>query len=133
MRVTFKGCVPLEKHSEVISAFPLPVDKKGLQWFHGIPNFYQKFSKGAAGLLSLLTDALKGKVATLSWTLEMNQAFSAAKTVLFKVPTLVQPDPAAKISLSVDASGSHIGAVLQQEVAGLWAPLAFYSKKLSSA
>lgn len=54
-------------------------------------------------------------------------------SVLSKVPTLVHPDPSAKITLSEDASGSHIRAVLQQEVAGLWAPLTFYSKKLSSA
>ena len=62
----------------------------------------------------------------------MDQAFSATKTVLSEVPTIVHPDPSEKISLSVDASGSHIGAVLQQEVAGLWAPLAINSKKLSS-
>ena len=30
-------------------------------------------------------------------------------------------------------SPSHVGAVLQQEVAGSWAPLSFYSRKLSSA
>ena len=53
--------------------------------------------------------------------------------VLSEVPTLVHPDPSAKVSLSVNASGSNIKAVLQQDVAGFWAPLAFYSKKLSSA
>ena len=62
----------------------------------------------------------------------MNQAFAAAKSLLSSVPTLVHPDPSAKVSLAVDSSGSHVGAVLQQEVAGFWAPLAFYSKKLSS-
>ena len=41
----------------------------------------------------------------------MNKSFAAAKTVLSKVPSLVHPDPAARISVSVDASGSHIGAV----------------------
>ena len=46
---------------------------------------------------------------------------------------MVHPDPSTKVSLTVDSSGSHVGAVLQQEVAGFRAPLAFYSKKLSSA
>ena len=133
MRVSSKGCFPLQKHTEVISTFPRPVDKKGLQRFLGILNFYRRFIKGAAGLLAPLTEALKGKVSTLSWTLEMNQAFSVARSVLSTVPTLVHPDPSAKVSLAVDASGSHVGAVLQQDVAGSWAPLAFYSKKLSSA
>ena len=62
----------------------------------------------------------------------MNLAFSVAKSDLSIVPTLVHPDTSAKVSLSVDASGSHIRAVLQQDVAGSWAPLAFYSKKLTS-
>ena len=62
----------------------------------------------------------------------MNLAFAVAKFVLSNVPTLVYPDTSGKVSLSVDASGSHIEAVLQQDFAGSWAPLAFYSKKLSS-
>ena len=119
MRVSIKGCFPLQKHTEVISTFPSPVDKEGLQRFLGILNFYRRFIKGAVGVLSLLTEGLKGKVST--------------KSLLSSVPTLVHPDPSAKVSLTVDSSGSHVGAVLQQEVVGFWAPLSFYSKKLSSA
>ena len=37
------------------------------------------------------------------------------------------------VSLAVDASDTHIGAVLQQKLQGSWSPLAFFSKKLSSA
>ena len=53
----------------------------------------------------------------------MLDSLFAAKSVLDKVPTLFHFDPTARISVSVDASGSHIGAVLQQEVAGSWTPL----------
>jgi len=53
----------------------------------------------------------------------MLNSFSTAKSILANVPTLVHPDPTARISVSVDASGSQVGAVLQQEVAGSWAPL----------
>ena len=45
MRVSGSGCVPLVKHTEIISAFP--TDKKGLQRFLGILNFYRRFIKGA--------------------------------------------------------------------------------------
>ena len=124
MRVSSKGCSPLQMHSDFISAFPPFVDKKGLQWFLWILN-YRRFIKGAAGSLALLTEVLKGDI-------KMNLAFSVAKSDLSIVPTLVHPDTSAKVSLSVDVSGSHIRAVLQQDVAGSWAPLAFYSKKLSS-
>ena len=133
IRVSGSGCIPLAKHTEIISAFPRPTDKKGLKGFLEILNFNRRFIKAAAGLLRPLTEALKGKPATLTWDLEMNQSFAAAKSILANVPTQVHPDPSARISLSVDASGSHVGAVLQQEVFGSWAPLAFYSKKLSAS
>ena len=116
MRVSGSGCVPLVKHTEIISAFPRPTDKKGLQRFLGILNFYRRFIQAAARLLRPLTETLKGKPSTLTWNLEMNQSFAATKSVLANVPTLVHPDPSTRISLSVDASGSHVGAVLQQEV-----------------
>ena len=38
MRVSSKGCFPLQMHSDVISAFPRLVDKKGLQRFLSILN-----------------------------------------------------------------------------------------------
>jgi RNase H-like domain found in reverse transcriptase/Integrase core domain/Integrase zinc binding domain len=45
----------------------------------------------------------------------------------------VHPDPKAPISLATNASSSHVGAVLQQQVKGQWAPLAFFSRKLTGA
>ena len=36
-------------------------------------------------------------------------------------------------SLAVDASDTHLGAVLQQLLDGSWAQLSFYSRKLSDA
>ena len=123
MRVSAEGCVPLSIHTYVISAFPQPSDKKGWQHFLGIVNFYRRFIRGAAGLLFPLTEALKGTVSSLTWSQSMLNSFSTAKAILANVPTLVHPDPTARISVSVDASGSQVGAVLQQEVAGSWAPL----------
>ena len=56
-----------------------------------------------------------------------------AKLLLAVVPVLTHPVPGAAISLAVDASDSHVGAVLQQCLRNSWSPLAFFSKKLSSA
>ena len=43
----------------------------------------------------------------------MLDSFSYAKSaILANIPTLVHPDPTARISVSVDVSGSHVGAVL---------------------
>ena len=51
----------------------------------------------------------------------------------FVSPVLNHPVLGAALSLAVDGSDSHVGAVLQQRLCGSWAPLAFFSKKLSSA
>ena len=63
----------------------------------------------------------------------LDSAFSAAKLLLSAVPVLTHPVPGAAVSLAVDVSDSHVGAVLQQRLHGYWSPLAFFSKKLSSA
>ena len=53
--------------------------------------------------------------------------------LLASVPVLTHPEPSAPVSLAVDASDFHVGAVLQQKFWGLWSSLVFFSKKLSSA
>ena len=132
--LTTSGCSPLSKHSAAISAFPQPTDKPSLQRFLGMVNFYRKFICSAARVLAPLTDALKGPGKTISWTPLMSSAFSKAKQLLSSIPELVHPQCNAPISLAVDASDSHIGAVLQQQLRdGSWSPLAFFSKKLSDA
>ena len=62
----------------------------------------------------------------------LDSSFSAAKLLLASVPVLAHPVPRAAISLAVNASNSHVGAVLQERLRGSWSPLAFFSKKLSS-
>ena len=133
-RLSASGCSPLVKHSAAISAFPQPTDKPGLQRFLDMINFYRKFLRGAARVLAPLTDALKGPGKTILWTPFMDSTFIKAKQLLSSVPEFVHPLCNAPISLAVDASDSHIGAVLQQQLLDKsWSLLAFFSKKLSDA
>ena len=53
--------------------------------------------------------------------------------LLSSVPELVHPSPNAPISLAIDTSYTHLGAVLQKLLNDSWALLAFYSKKLFDA
>ena len=46
---------------------------------------------------------------------------------------LVHPDGAAPIALVKDASTTVMGAVLQQRTQNAWQPLAFFSKRMSTA
>jgi hypothetical protein len=46
---------------------------------------------------------------------------------------LGHPTPNAAIALATDASDTHIGGPLQQQVQGSWQPLGFFSRKLQPA
>jgi hypothetical protein len=62
----------------------------------------------------------------------MVHAFGHIKAALCQATVLSHPDPEAEICLAMDASNTHIGAVLQQREGQAWRPLAFFSKKLDS-
>jgi cleavage and polyadenylation specificity factor subunit 1 len=134
-KISALGAEPLLKHVKAVREFGKPTDTKSLQSFLGLVNFYRRFIRGAALILKPLTDALKGgKKVQLTWTSEMGRAFQAAKEAVCSAVCLSHPDPAAVLSLAVDASNTHVGAVLQQSSpAGGWRPLSFFSRKLSSA
>ena len=131
--LTSSGCKPLSKHTSAIKEFPTPTDKPALQRFLGMVNFYRKFIKDAALILAPLTNALKGPDKQLVWSSTLESAFLQAKRLLSAVPTLVHPAPGSELSVAVDASESHVGAVLQQRTRGSWFPLSFYSRKLNDA
>jgi hypothetical protein len=58
--ITAAGAQPVLKHVEAIQQFPQPADRKQLQGFLGLVNFYGRFISAAAHILLPLTDALKG-------------------------------------------------------------------------
>jgi RNase H-like domain found in reverse transcriptase len=64
----------------------------------------------------------------------MGASFQQCKVAISGAAELVHPDPEAGLFLAVDASGTHVGAALQQEVPGRTPrTLAFFSAKLSAA
>ena len=134
--VSAGGVAPLPRHVEAVLSFPRPADVPALQRFLGLVNFFRRFLPGAAAYLKPLTDALKmssSASSSIAWTAEMSSSFEKAKSSLADAATLRHPVPGARLSLAVDASACHVGAVLQQWVDGGWAPLGFFSRKLVDA
>jgi hypothetical protein len=116
-----------------VKTFPQPKTVRQLQSFLGMVNFYRKFIPGAARILRLLANALKGgQKKQVEWKPDMQAAFTEIKAALCSSTLLAHPDGKKGIHLPVDASDSHVGAVLQQQAAGGPQPLAFFSKKLDS-
>ena len=136
--VSARGALPLQSNVEAVQQFPEPATIKDMQVFLGMVNFYRRFIPKAAHTLLPLTDCLKGSrpaSSPVTWSPEMSRAFLEAKAALITSTWLQHPDPAAKLALHVDASSSHVGAVLQQQArdSAEWSPLGFFSKKLSDA
>jgi hypothetical protein len=94
-------------------------------------NFYCCFLPGVAWILQLLTATLAGNPKVLTWLPTMFAAFAAfviAKAALVAAVPLAHPLPGVVLFLATDASDTHIGAVLQQQVDQHWLPLGYYSK-----
>jgi hypothetical protein len=132
-RISAAGIAPLRDNVQVILDFPKPTDCKSLQRFLGMINFYRRFLPGAARTLRPLTAALSGNPKTLPWTPNMETAFAAAKKALVAAVPLSHPLLGVVLSLAADASDTHVGAVLQQQVGQHWQPLGFFCKKLSKS
>jgi RNase H-like domain found in reverse transcriptase/Reverse transcriptase (RNA-dependent DNA polymerase)/Integrase core domain/Integrase zinc binding domain len=133
--VTASGVTPMQSRVEAMRKYPQPKTVGQLQTFLGMANFYRRFLPAAAQRLRPLTDALKGgQQAQLNWSADMEQSFIWCKEKLCSAAELAHPEPAAEIFLAVDASATHVGAALQQAVAGQTPrPLAFFSAKLNAA
>jgi RNase H-like domain found in reverse transcriptase/Integrase zinc binding domain/Integrase core domain len=116
-----------------VKTFPQPKNVRQMQSFLGIINFYRRFIPCAAKILKPLTDSLKGgQKKQLEWSVEMHTAFADIKAALCASTLLAHPDQRKGLCMAVDASDSHVGAVLQQGEEGRMQPLAFFSKKLDS-
>ncbi|GFO38663.1 transposon tf2-11 polyprotein [Plakobranchus ocellatus] len=81
---------------------------------------------------STFDGSTKSRSKVIIWTDDCQTAFEAAKSSLASATLLNHPDPKSKTRLSTDASDSAIGAELSQKLHGMWRPIAFFSRKLTS-
>ena len=80
-----------------------------------------------------LYEASSGNVSQhkqITWTNDMDTAFQDTKNALANATLLAFPKRGAHISLTVDASDTAIGGVLEQLSGDYRQPLAFFSKML---
>ncbi|KAK9876450.1 hypothetical protein WA026_012762 [Henosepilachna vigintioctopunctata] len=135
--VSQHGTSPLSSKVQTILSYPLPKCKKELRRFLGMLNYYRRFMPQAAEKQSALNNLLKGggksDNSEVPWTAEAEASFEKCKEDLANATILVHPSAEATLSLTVDASNSSIGAVVEQFEENQWKPLSFYSKKLSPA
>lgn len=135
--ITPNGTTPLPEKVQAVRDYPKPTTVEELRRFLGKLNFYRRFTPHAAEsqavLHSLHNGCKKRDKTPIRWTSELEEAFTRCKDSLANAALLAHPIHNATLSLSVDASGTSIGAVVEQLVEGHWQPLSFFSKKLSPA
>ncbi|KAK3538874.1 hypothetical protein QTP86_018765 [Hemibagrus guttatus] len=94
-----------------------------------------RFIRGYSSVTSPLTNLLRNKPKSLTWTPTALQAFDTLKQAFTTAPLLVHPDPERPFVVEVDASTTGVGAVLSQQQGKPLRlhPCAFFSRKLNPA
>ena len=133
--VSSEGLKPLQLKVETINNFVTPTTTKLLKSYLGMYQYYARFIKGSTKFLQPLYDLVNSAASSrrLIWSTESLQCFQDSKEALASATALAFPDPHAQTELIVDASGSSIGATLQQEKDGECRPIAFWSKALNKS
>jgi len=123
---------PVDAKIQAISTMEQPVDKKGLRRFLGMASYYRRFIPSFADVAAVLHAATSKKENNrIRWTLERQQAFAKLQEAVTATVTLYAPDQTRPYILKTDASGTGIGAALEQEKDGQNYPVAFFSRKLT--
>ncbi|XP_068087027.1 uncharacterized protein [Anabrus simplex] len=135
--ITQDGSRPLPEKVQAIKDYKLPETVRDLRTFLGLINFYRRYLPNAAETQAILHEYLKGAKKNdsrkIDWTDEAKKQFEKCKEDLINATFLTFPVPDLPIALFTDASDQAVGAALQQYEDAGWKPIAFYSKKLSSA
>ena len=93
---------------------PEPCDKKGLQRFLGMVQYVAKFIPDLSTITAHLRQLTRNDT-EWSWKPEHQAAINQLKQSLVEEPVLRYYDVTKPVTLSVDSSGTGLGAVLLQD------------------
>ncbi len=153
--VSADGVAPDPKKIEAVTTWPLPTNLKTLQSFLGFCGYYRRFIQSYSEIVRPLTELTKGYAPTQKsmkyaqkvnkvylkdsepfgerWDKSCTDAFHHIIHCLTHAPVLAFANPQHPYILHVDASLKGLGAVLYQEHPEGLRPVAFASRKVSSA
>ena len=134
--VVMQGKISVDaKKLSILKEWQVPLKTvKQVRQLIGFLSYYRAFIPSFASMTAPLTDLLKGKKIEVEWTWEATQAVEKTKQALWDACQRYAWDPVREDRVTTDASGVGIGATLEQKVDGVgWAPVAFWSRKLSDA
>ena len=99
--------------TEKVAQWPIPVDRREVQQFLGLANYYRRFVRDFATIARPL-HRLTEKTAPFEWTNLCQGAFEELRRRLTSAPVLAYPNSVDPFILDTDASDTGIGAILSQ-------------------
>jgi transposase InsO family protein len=121
-----------EAKIKTIKEWATPKTVKDIQSFLGFVNFNRMFIQDFAKIAIPLTKLTK-KETTWRWGESQQEAFEKLKHACITEPVLVAFRSGEPLRFETDASDLAMGGAALQERDGKWHPIAYYSKKFSSA
>lgn len=131
-QVTKQGMKMNNERIDAINNMPHPTNKKQLQAFLGVVNYYRRFVRNFAQTAAPLYALLKKDV-RFNWGNEQKIALEALKVKLTQSPIVKFPDFKKEFHIHTDASRQGLGAVLMQESRGILHPLEYISRSINEA
>ena len=111
----------------------VPTTKKEVCSLIGLCSYYRRFVPNFSSVLAPLTDLTKkGASSQVHWTPKCHRAFETLQAILNSHPVLILPNFQSEFILRTDASNKGLGAVLLQDLKGLYHPVCYISRKLLS-
>lgn len=126
-RCTQNGLLPNPLKIEAIKRYPKPENKDQAKSFSALTNYYRRFIKNYAEIVSPI-NALTRKKAEFKWNEKCQKSFQKLKNELISPKILKYPDFSKQFIVTVDASRFACGAVLSQIHNGIEYPISYISR-----
>ena len=123
---------PDPKKLAAVEEWPVPESITQVRSFLGFANYFRRFIPRFAEIAQPL-DEVTGRHAQFSWNKKRQDAFDSLKSSLLCAPVLQLPNVTKPFRVHTDASDVAIAALLEQERDSAWHPVAYTSRKLTSA
>ena len=126
-RVSARGINPLPERVTAVKDFPTPTSLRKLCEFLGLVKFYDRFISNCA------SGPLNTSPGYANRSEQPRLPSTPIKESLANATLLTHPKPFAPTCIMSDVSDTAVGAVLQQQIEGVWHPISYFSKKLRPA
>ena len=126
--ISKEGIYPDKRLTNKITSIEAPTNKKELESFIGLINYFGRLIPNFAEIVSPLSEMRKTDV-KFEWSQEAETAFNTLKRLISEEPVVKPYSLSKEVTITTDASINSIGSVLTQENH----PVIFISRKLTDA